>query len=126
MQLRWVYKCLPVFIFYNEIVFRMFSKQSDGVAIGPIIFIRPDTRQAVIERALIEHELVHSRQSYRWIGINGILYLCSKKWRLKFEVEAYREQLKYVPERLNKFANALSTNYKLNITFDEAKALLLK
>lgn len=126
MEIRWVYKCLPVFVFYNEIIFKTILRGFDTTSLGLVIFVKPKTRTAVSERALIEHELVHSRQTYRWLCLNSLLYLCSKKWRLKFEVEAYREQLKYVPFNLNAFATILSTRYRLNVTFDEAKALLLK
>jgi hypothetical protein len=42
-----------------------------------------------------------------------------------YEVEAYKEQLKwYQDDRTETLAKALATKYRLNITLEEAKALL--
>jgi len=70
---------------------------------------------------LLQHELTHIKQIYRTFGLHLFLYLFSKKYRLKAEVEAYRAQLKYSPNSLDKFAMYLSTKYNLNIDFKEAK-----
>jgi predicted transcriptional regulator len=65
---------------------------------------------------MLEHELVHSRQFWN-----------PRKWfigKLAREVEAYREQLKWHPDRADIFATILSTRYGLNITKEEALKLL--
>ena len=84
-----------------------------GTSYGPIIFIRP---RCIDDRGMLEHELVHSRQFWN-----------PRKWfwsKLDREVEAYREQLKWHPDRLEIFATILATRYRLNITKEEATALL--
>ena len=84
-----------------------------GQSFGPIIFIRP---RSIDDRGMLEHELVHSRQFWN-----------PRKWfwsKLDKELEAYREQLKWHPDRLEIFATILATRYRLNITKEEATALL--
>ena len=44
-----------------------------------------------------KHEIMHSKQHLRWWTLHPILYDISKKYRLKAEIEAYKEQLKYPP-----------------------------
>jgi len=84
-----------------------------GTTYGPIIFIRPS---CIDDRGMLEHELVHSRQFWN-----------PRKWfwsKLEREVEAYREQLKWHPDRAEIFATIISTRYGINITKEEALALL--
>ena len=54
----------------------------------------------------------------------GVLYFFSKKARFNYEAEAYRRQLEFNPERLDRFAEILSTKYGLGVTLDEALAAL--
>ena len=94
-----------------------------GVAYGPFIFIRPKYREDV---GLLEHEKVHVRQFWKYLVLFWILYYTSQKYRLRFEVEAYREQLKwYDDDRTQVFAGFLVNKYGLDIT-TEAAAKLLK
>ena len=51
-------------------------------------------------------------------------YYFSKAARLRYEVEAYREQLKFHPDREAAFATILATKYNLGITVEEALAAL--
>lgn len=85
-----------------------------GVTYGPFVFIKPSKLD---DRGLLEHELVHTRQFWN-----------PRKWFwgvLKWEVEAYREQLKwYTDDRTEIFAGFIATRYGLDITIDEAIALL--
>ena len=93
-----------------------------GRTIGPIIFIRPEYKS---DTGLLEHEKVHVRQFWRTLGLFGIPYLLSKKYRLKYELEAYKEQLKYyTTDKKQLFAQHLATKYDLNITQEEALKLL--
>ena len=106
-------------VFYTDwfIIF----KWADGVSYGPVIFIRPSKRES---KGLLHHELVHSRQFWRTFGGHALMYLFSKKYRLKAEVEAYCASLDYNPERIHWFAWVIANKYGINITQEEAKALL--
>lgn len=88
---------------------------------GPITLIRPGQRN---NAGLHAHEATHERQFYRTFGLMGILYLLSRKHRQRYEVEAYREQLKFAPSNLDYYANSLATKYNLDITVEEARRLL--
>jgi len=96
-----------------------------GVTLGPFIFICP---KYLCDRGLLEHELMHTRQIWRGLIIVPCLrYWLSKKWRLEYEVEAYREQMKwYHDDRSAKFATSISTKYGLDVTYEAALALLLE
>jgi hypothetical protein len=55
----------------------------------------------------------------------GVLYLLSRGWRLRYEVEAYREQLRHSPPGAARaLARVLATKYRLKITEDDAYRLL--
>jgi hypothetical protein len=88
---------------------------------GPFIFIRPSKRDDV---GLLEHEKVHVRQFWR-NPLFGLAYLFSKKARLRYEVEAYRRQMEFNPERVLTFAGILATKYRLGITKEQALEALL-
>jgi hypothetical protein len=47
-----------------------------------------------------------------------------RRWRRDYEVEAYREQLRYSPECLDLFAGYLARNYRLGLSLDVARSLL--
>ena len=125
MKTYWIYSYFPAFVFCTNFGV---AANMGATTYGPFVFIRPSKTFPTItkERAegLREHELVHAKQFYRTCGINGVLYICSKKWKLKYEIEAYREQLKYVPGDIDKLAVLISTRYGINITKEEATALL--
>jgi hypothetical protein len=92
----------------------------DGFTPGPLILLRPGA-----SHALIEHEKVHVRQFWRSWGLMGVLYLLSRRWRLRYEVEAYREQLRHSPPGAARaLARLLAGKYRLRITEDEAYRLL--
>lgn len=125
MKTYWVYKYFPAFIFATNF---FVSPNAGATTIGPFVFIRPSKTFPTITKnraeGLREHELIHVKQFYRTCGLNGILYVFSKKWRLKYEIEAYREQLKYVPESLETFVSYLIVRYRLNVTDEEIRAQL--
>lgn len=106
-------------VFYTD---KFVPKRAVGCARGPFIFIRPEYKSDI---GLLEHERVHAKQWYRTVGLHSFLYLFSKQYRLKSEVEAYREQLKYSPREADLYALFISTEYNININKDEAKKLLL-
>lgn len=106
-------------IFYTE---RFIPEDHKAATRGPVIFINPDYRN---DKGLLEHELVHRKQWLRSFGLFSFLYPLSRKYRLKAEVEAFREQAKHYPDdRMPRFAELLASNYDLNITADEALQLL--
>lgn len=80
--------------------------------------------------ALEEHELQHVRQCYMAVGLSGILYNYSTKYRLWAESQAMRKQIAYLDrhyptrEHIKELATHLSTQYFLNISVDEAIQIL--
>lgn len=105
-------------IFYTN---RFVPSNSAGCTRGPVIFIRPEYKDDI---GLLEHEKVHVKQWYRTLGLHSLLYLFSKDYKLKSEVEAYKKQLEYSPESIDLFAEYLSEDYGLNISVDKVKELL--
>lgn len=87
---------------------------------GPLIFIRP---QHSLDKGLLEHEKIHVKQFWK-NPLFGLWYLFSKKSRFAYEVEAFKEQLKYNPEHLDLYASFLSTKYTLGITKEQALSAL--
>lgn len=105
-------------IFYTN---RFVPSNSAGCSRGPVIFIRPEYKDDI---GLLEHEKVHVKQWYRTFGVHSFLYLFSKNYKLKSEVEAYKKQLEYSPKSVDLFAKYLSEDYGLNISIDKVKTLL--
>jgi len=127
----------------------LIPKQHDAFTIGPVTFIRPEHKG---DKALIEHECTHAAQwlyvtvlsfaalaillylalPIHWlglsvlsIGVHGALYRLVPEYRLRAEVQAFREQLKHYPDdRTESLAALLVSNYNLNISYESAlKAL---
>ncbi len=94
-----------------------------GYTIGPFNLIRPKYKNDI---GLIEHEKTHSKQFWNTLGVAMLLYTFSKTYRYKYELEAYRVQLKYSPDAAAKFANMLANCYNLQISETKALADLLK
>jgi hypothetical protein len=87
---------------------------------GPFIFIRPTHRN---DAGLLAHERVHVRQWLRTLMLHPLLYALSDNYKLKCEVEAYREQSRHYPDdRTLLFAEYLANDYGFNITVDQAHA----
>lgn len=106
-------------LFYTD---RFIPEKYGGRAIGPIILIRP---RFIGDIGILEHEKVHVRQFWSSLGLFGIPYFLSKKYRLKYELEAYKVQLKYYEvDKKALFAHFLATKYNLDITQEEALKLL--
>ena len=89
---------------------------------GPFAFITSSKRD---DLGLRRHEEKHIEQFWRYYGWFPIFYLLSEKFRLKAEVEAYREQLRYYPDdRTELFAWYIANKYRIDITVPEAVKLL--
>ncbi len=85
-----------------------------------ITLIRPSKKG---NKALVEHERVHMHQILKWWVLWPFMYHCTKKWRLKFEVEAYKASIEH-GRSVDSAAKALCKYYGLDITKEEAKKLL--
>lgn len=110
-MLKFVYKICPVIVMYVDEGVKGFA----GYSYGPLVKIKKSYKDDV---GLLEHELTHSRQFYRYLGTWGLFYL-SAKFRYKFEFEAYKVQLSFAGEgerdRLaDKFAVFICTKYGLS------------
>jgi hypothetical protein len=104
-------------IFYTN---NFIPKNFAGYTRGPFIFIRPSHRA---DAGLLAHEKVHVRQWLRTLTLHPLIYALSDGYKLKCEVEAYREQSRYYSDdRTLLFAEYLANNYGFNITVDQAHA----
>ena len=107
-------------VFYTNL---LIPERFAACAYGPFILIRPNFRA---DRGLLEHERVHVRQWWRTLGLHGIPYLLSRSYRLRCEIEAYREQLRWTSaDSAPVFARFVAEKYDLRVSADEALALLL-
>lgn len=108
MNIHFVYKILPVFIFYTE------SKEEnfDAESLFNFIFIKEKYKT---NNALLQHEMQHARQFYRTFGFHVLLYLVSKKYRFYSEIDATRIQLKYIdhPRKYELAAKYIFENYSI-------------
>ena len=115
-------KPLALVIYTDKVIPARFA----GVTVGPMVFIRPSYRD---DAGLHAHELTHARQFWRSAGILGLLWMISKSWRLRLEVEAYRAQLDADDQRASReiiFSGYLATRYGLGISQDQALELITK
>ena len=100
-----------------------------GYARAWLIRIRPRYKD---DKGIHNHELTHVSQFWRTCGFHGLFYLLSKTYRLKCEVEAYKEQLKHAPASLDyeryrdMYAGFIADDYGLDVSKGEALKLLLK
>jgi len=96
-----------------------------GASVSPSLMILSSEHKD--HQALIEHEKVHQGQQRR----DGTLtfwwrYFTSKKWKLAYEVEAYKRWIEVKPEDENLCARWLAFSYGFDITVDKAYELLNK
>ncbi len=116
MRLTWVYRVLPVLVFYT----RRFLGWRGGLTVWfivPIVLIHPRFRN---DRGLLEHELVHARQAYRIYVLDSLLYRSSAWYRYRCEIEAYQAQLRYSPGNENRYARFIASRYGLDVSFERA------
>ena len=113
---------IPHILFYTDWI----KEGRGGVTNAFVIRLRPKYKD---DEGIYQHELVHVKQWWRTLSFTSFLYLLSKRYRLKAEVEAYRKQLEYNPGNLIKYATWLSdpsskTGYGLNVSREEVIRLL--
>ena len=108
-------------VFYTN---RFIPKDSAGCALGfaPIILIRPAKRDDI---GLLAHERKHCEQWYRHPIMHGTTYTLDAHYRLLCEVEAYKEQLKHAPDKLNRFVGFICEGYMLDVTESHVEWMML-
>ena len=124
-MIKIVYKILPVFIIYTD---KLSAAVFGGTSKFCFIKIRPRYKDDI---GLLNHELTHVKQFYRLSLLHGILVRFSKKYRLKIELEAYKNQLLSYPvedreRKILYFAKFMSERYDIDKTVDECYKLLKK
>jgi hypothetical protein len=77
---------------------RFLKRWQTGRAFGPIIIIDPEIVPTLQGDITLTHELTHAYQWYRTFGMQGILYLLSKRKRLEYEIEAYGSGLQFITD----------------------------
>jgi len=94
------------------------ARKHGGSTYGPFAFIRP---VHVRDEGLFQHEMVHTRQFWRYLGLQSLFTT-----QLQRELEAYKVQMGlYAEDKAPLFAYYLAHNYeKINITEQEALELL--
>ena len=103
------------------------DENTGGYAKGWFIRIRPKYRG---KPDILAHEIIHVRQFWKFGIFHMGLYTWNKAYRLKCEVEAYREQLKYVPASLDPeryrdmYAGFIADDYGLDVSKGEVLKLL--
>lgn len=93
----------------------------DGRAIGPIVQIRPSRRG---DQSMLAHELEHVRQWREAPILMPLRYLLSRRWRLRYEAEAFRAQVRLDPAAITSCAALLATKYRLGLSYRDALNLL--
>lgn len=99
-----------------------------GYARAWFIRIRPKYKD---DKGLFAHELKHVEQFWkRGVFFHSLRYMVSKTYRLKCEVEAYKEQLKFTPASLDPeryrdmYAGFICDNYNLDISKGDVLKIL--
>lgn len=92
-----------------------------GCASFWFIKIRP---KYVNDQGLLAHELEHVRQWWWLLFLHPILYKYNRKYRLNCEVEAYKKQLIFYPERTEYIAERICTLYDLRVAKDVVLKML--
>jgi len=111
---------LPHLVFYVDNLPSGFA----GVANGPVIRILKSHKY---DDGLHDHEYEHVRQWYLTLGLHGVFYLVSRKYRMWSEAKAYAKQTKDDLSDLDTMAYRMSLPvYKLGITQDQAKLEIMR
>ena len=106
-----------MFVIYTD---RFIPENYDAYTRFPFILIRPSSKD---DKGLLAHEKRHVKQVWKYLFLQPILYKFSKKWRLKFELEAMIAQAKEGAD-IEKLALDLANKYDLNISPTNAKLII--
>ena len=99
-----------------------------GLSLGVAVIVRTDYAD---DEPTVVHELKHCEQFFRTGGlIHFVRYFCSRTYRLKTEVEAFKAELDSCNDqlrhsRIEESAAALSYGYGIGLSADQCKALLI-
>ena len=105
--MNFVYKILPYFIIRTKL---LDSTWVAGISLWLVVLVKSDANEAVIK-----HEETHIKQQWRYTPILfALLYFASDKWRLKFEIEAYRETIKHSSITAESIARSLVKRYSID------------
>ena len=85
------------------------------------IRIRPKYKDNI---GLLEHEKKHVEQFWRHPFLHGLLYTFSKRYRCECEIEAYRTQLFYCAENIDKYVQFIVEKYGLDVRIEYIKLRL--
>jgi len=124
MKIKFIYKIIPIPIFYTNKLPQCVA----GASYGPWIKIREYYED---DKPLLKHELTHSKQWYRLFILHGLLYRISKKWRFKSEVEAYAVQAscysgEELLDKIELYSEFISSErYNLGVTTQHAYCCLI-
>ena len=120
MKIKFVFYVLPVLVIYVNSM-----KKFAGFSYGPVVKIRKSHKDDV---GLLQHELTHSKQWYRTLGLWWLLYRFAKRC-YRYELEAYAVQLKYADDyeaKLQKFVDLIVDMYGLKVTRENVESDLRK
>ena len=128
MKVKFVYKVLPVLLVQSSL---LVPKRFDAKCFGPLIAFK--NKHSFNDSALVQHELEHSKQSYRLPVLHFLLYMLSKEYRYKSELDAFVMQLKYYSKAeqlslVSYFTSLIYQNYNLSShkTYFEIKTDLVQ
>lgn len=95
-MIKFVYKIFPAIVIYND---KLVPNGFGGYTRLFAIFLKNKYKT---DEGLLQHELTHVKQFYRIPLLHSYLYMFSKKYRLKCEIEAYKVQLSYYTDKEKK------------------------
>lgn len=118
VKAKLIFKFIPILVFYVESL-PFYWKRFSGASFGFFVLIKHSSDK---DEGLLSHELKHCEQFFRTLGISSLLYLFVPKFRLKYEIEAYMEQVKlYDPRKqrfiVDNFVEVLHNKYGLDKHF---------
>jgi len=113
MKFSLVYKIFPCLVLRSVWVPCNFR----GMCLGPLILIK---KSALETDGLIEHEKTHYRQMIRYFFIGyAFMYFTSWQFRLKVELEGYKEEIKLNGITVQMAADTICRRYGIPIGKDE-------
>ena len=113
-----VYKMCPAFVIYTD---NFLAPGQTATIRGMIVIIHPDVRGC---KNVLEHELMHVRQGYRYGFQHWILMLWSDNMLTHMEAEAYAL---HIPneESIPIYAKMLKEEYSFSASIEELEEYIL-
>ncbi len=116
IEVHHVYKILPAFVIYTENIKAKFS----GTTQGMIVFIHPEFRG---NKEVLEHELMHVQQGYRYGFQSWIFMLRSDKMFVNMEAEAYALHIQNENE-IPFWADFIKEEYESSASMEEIEGYI--